>query len=93
VTHDLPFTNWNRTHAPWFYRQAQYHSATVLNYVMWNVGYQIKVYSDFEYYVGLNSVKSDTGGPDIRLSQITLITDIALSAHLSRLPRLLHLIH
>jgi hypothetical protein len=44
---------------------------------MSDIGYQIKVYSDIQYNVGLGSLQSD-----IKLSPISLITDIGVSAHL-----------
>jgi hypothetical protein len=47
-----------------------------------NVGYRIKVYSDIRYNIGLCALQSDIGGSDIRLSPISLITDIGVSAHL-----------
>jgi hypothetical protein len=45
-------------------------------------GYWIKVYSDIRYNVGLRSLQSDIGSSDIKLSPISLITDIGVSAHL-----------
>ncbi len=56
-------------------------SATVLIYEFLDVGYRIKVYSDIRY-VGLRSLQSDIGSSDIKLSTISLITDIRVSAHL-----------
>jgi hypothetical protein len=47
-----------------------------------DVGYRIKVYSDIRYNVVLRSLQSDIGSSDIKLSPISLITDIGLSAHL-----------
>ncbi len=44
-----------------------------------NVGYRTKLYSDIWYNV-------DIGRSDIRLSPISMITDIGLSAHLCTLP-------
>ncbi len=49
---------------------------------MSDIRYRIKVYSDIQYTVGLRSLQSDTGGSDIKLSPISLITDIGLSAPL-----------
>ncbi len=46
------------------------------------IGYRTKVYSDIRYNVGLCAFQSDIGCSDIRLSPISLITDIGLSAHL-----------
>jgi hypothetical protein len=46
------------------------------------VGYQTKVYSDIRYNVGLCALQSYIGHSNIRLSPISLITDIGLSAHL-----------
>ncbi len=57
-------------------------SATVLIYEFLDVGYRIKVYSDIRYNVGLRSLPSDIGSSDIKLSPISLITDIGVSAHL-----------
>ncbi len=57
-------------------------SATVLIYEFLDVGYRIIVYSDIRYNVGLRSVQSDIGSSDIKLSPISLITDIGVSAHL-----------
>ncbi len=48
---------------------------------MSDIGYRIKLYSDIGYNIGLRS-QSDIGSSDIRLSPISLITDIGLSAHL-----------
>ncbi len=47
-----------------------------------DIGYSTKVYSDIRYNVGLCALQSDIGHSDIRLSSISLITDIGLSAHL-----------
>jgi hypothetical protein len=49
---------------------------------MLDSGYLTKVYSDIQHNVGLCALQSDIGGSDIRLSPISLITDIGLSAHL-----------
>jgi hypothetical protein len=49
---------------------------------MWDIGYRIKVYPDIRYNIGLRSLQSDIGGYEIRLSSISLITDIGRSAHL-----------
>ncbi len=57
-------------------------SATVVIYEFLDVGYWIKVYSDIRYNVGLCSLQPDIGSSDIKLSQIPLITDIGVSAHL-----------
>jgi hypothetical protein len=61
---------------------SHYHSATVLIYEQWDVGYRIKVHTDIRYNVGLRSLQSDIRGFDIRLSPITLIMNIGLSAHI-----------
>jgi hypothetical protein len=50
--------------------------------LMSDIGYRTKVYSDIRYNVGLCDLQSDIGRSDIRLSLISLITDIGLSAHL-----------
>jgi hypothetical protein len=47
-----------------------------------DIGYRTKVYSDIRYNVGLCALQSDIGRSDIRLSPISLITDIGVSAHL-----------
>jgi hypothetical protein len=47
-----------------------------------DVGYRTKVYSDIHCNVVLCALQSDIGRSDIRLSLISLITDITLSAHL-----------
>jgi hypothetical protein len=47
-----------------------------------DIGYRTKVYSDIRYNVGLCALQSDIGRSDIRLSPISLIKDIGLSAHL-----------
>jgi hypothetical protein len=47
-----------------------------------DVEYRIKFYSDIRYNVGLRSLQSDIGSSDIKLSPISLITDIGVSAHL-----------
>jgi hypothetical protein len=49
---------------------------------MSDIGYRRKDYSDIRYNVGLCALQSDIGRSDIRLSPISLITDIGLSAHL-----------
>jgi hypothetical protein len=49
---------------------------------MLDIEYRTKVYSDIRYNVGLCALQSDIGRSDIRLSPISLITDIGLSAHL-----------
>jgi hypothetical protein len=49
---------------------------------MLDIGYRSKVYSDIRYNVGLSALQSDIGHSDIRLSPISLITDIGLTAHL-----------
>jgi hypothetical protein len=49
---------------------------------MSDIGCRRKDYSDIRYYVGLCALQSDIGRSDIRLSPISLITDIGLSAHL-----------
>jgi hypothetical protein len=56
-----------------------------MNFWMSDIGYRIKVYSDFRYNVGLRSLQSDIGSSDIKLSPISLITDIGVSAHLWKL--------
>jgi hypothetical protein len=53
-----------------------------LQILMLDIGYQTKVYSDIRYNVGLYALRADIGRSDIRLSPISLITDIGLSAHL-----------
>jgi hypothetical protein len=53
-----------------------------MNFWMSDIGYWIKVYSDIRYNVGLRSLQSDIGSSDIKLSPISLITDIGVSAHL-----------
>jgi hypothetical protein len=53
-----------------------------MNFWMSYIGYRIKVYSDIRYNVGLRSLQSDIGSSDIKLSPISLITDIGVSAHL-----------
>ncbi len=49
---------------------------------MSDIGYRRKDYSDIRYNVGLCTLQSDIGRSDIRLSPISLITDIGMSAHL-----------
>ncbi len=46
---------------------------------MSDIEYQIKIYSDIQYNVGLCSLQSDIGSSDIKLSTISLITDIGVS--------------
>ncbi len=48
-----------------------------MNLWMPDIGYRIKVYSD----VGLHSLQSDIESSDIKLSPISLIMDIRVSAH------------
>jgi hypothetical protein len=50
--------------------------------LMSDIGYLTKVYSDMRHNVGLCALQSDIGRSDIRLSPISLITDIGLSAQL-----------
>jgi hypothetical protein len=70
----------------WFELKTLVLSATVLIYEFLDVGYRIKVYSDIRYNVGLRSLQSDIRSSDIKLSPISLITDIGVSAHLCRRP-------
>jgi hypothetical protein len=49
---------------------------------MSDIGYRIKVYSDIRFNVGLLSLQSDIGSSEMKLSPISLITDIGVSAHL-----------
>ncbi len=49
---------------------------------MLDIGFRTKVYSDIQYNDGLCALQSDIGRSVIRLSPISLITDIGLSAHL-----------
>jgi hypothetical protein len=49
---------------------------------MSDIVYGTKVYSDIRYNFGLCALQSDIGRSDIRLSPISLIMDIGLSAHL-----------
>jgi hypothetical protein len=58
---------------------------------MLDIKYRIKVCSDIRYNVGLCSLQSDIGSSYIKLSRISLITDIGLSAPLYVLPTVLHL--
>jgi hypothetical protein len=53
---------------------------------MSDIGYRTKLYSNIRYNVGLCALQSDIGRSDIRLSPISLITDIGLIAHLWRWP-------
>ncbi len=53
-----------------------------LQMLMSDIKYQTKVYTDIPHNVGLCALQSDIGRSDIRLSPISLITDIGLSAHL-----------
>jgi hypothetical protein len=64
--------------------RAPFFSATVLIYECLDVGYRISDKSLFryQYNVGLRSLQSDIGSSDIKLSPISLITDIRVSAHL-----------
>jgi hypothetical protein len=57
-----------------------------------DIGYRTKVYSDIRYNVGLCALQSDIGRSNIRLSPISLITDIGVSAHLCSMP-LFKIIH
>ncbi len=56
---------------------------------MSDIGYRTKVYSDIRFNVGLCALQSDIGRSYIRLSPISLITDIRLSAHLCLEPPIL----
>jgi hypothetical protein len=75
---------WIRTPDPCFHRQAPYFSATVPIYEFLDVGYWISDKSLFRYRynVGLCSLQSDIRSSDIKLSPISLITEIGVSAHL-----------
>jgi hypothetical protein len=53
-----------------------------LQILLSDIGYGTKVYSDIRYNVGLCALQSDIGRSDIRLSPISMIADIGLSAHL-----------
>ncbi len=53
-----------------------------LRLAMLDIEYWTKNYSDIRYNVGLCALQTDIGRSDIRLSPISLITDIGLSAHL-----------
>jgi hypothetical protein len=53
-----------------------------IKFWMSDIGYRIKVYSDIRYNVRLRSLQYDFGSSEIKLSPISLITDIGLSAHL-----------
>jgi hypothetical protein len=54
-----------------------------------DIGYRTKVYSDIRHNVGLCALQSDIERSDIRLSPISLITDIGVSAHLCTLEDIL----
>ncbi len=49
---------------------------------MSDIGYRLKVYSDIRYNVRLLSLQTDIGRSNVKLSPISLITDIGVSAHL-----------
>jgi hypothetical protein len=51
-----------------------------MSFWMSDMGYQTKVFFLIQYNVGLHSLQSDIGGSDIKLSPISLITDIGVSA-------------
>jgi hypothetical protein len=53
-----------------------------MNFWMSDIRYQIKVYFDIRYNVGLHSLQSKIRSSDIKLSPISLITDIGVSTHL-----------
>ncbi len=53
-----------------------------INHWMSDIGYRIKDYSDIRYNVGLHSLQSDIVSFDFKLSPISLITDIGVSAYL-----------
>jgi hypothetical protein len=53
-----------------------------INWGMSDIGYRIKVYSDIWYNVGFHSLQSDIGSSGIKLSPVSLITDIRLSVYL-----------
>jgi hypothetical protein len=59
-----------------------YFSAIMLIYEIMDVGDRLTVYSNIRYNFGLLSLQSDIGRSDIKLSPISLITDIGVSAHL-----------
>jgi hypothetical protein len=59
-----------------------FSKASVLISEYMDVGNQIKVYYDIQYNVWLPSLQSDIRSSDIKLSPISLITDIGVSAHL-----------
>jgi hypothetical protein len=62
----LYHTNWIRTHALWFYRQAHYRQLRRFYMLI-----MLKLFSDIRYNVGLRSLQSDIRGSDIRLSPIS----------------------
>ncbi len=53
---------------------------------MSDIGYRLKVYSDIRCNVVLRSLQSDIRSSNIKLSPISLITDIVVSAHLWTYP-------
>jgi hypothetical protein len=58
---------------------------------MLDIGYGIKVYSEIRHNVILRSLQSNIGSSDIKLSPISLITDIGVSAHLCQYSYLIRL--
>jgi hypothetical protein len=58
---------------------------------MSDMEYRMKVYSDSRYNVGLRSLQSDIESSHIKLSLISLITDIRVSAHLWISPRIYYI--
>jgi hypothetical protein len=79
---DFYHIHWNWTQAHQFHRRAPFLLANVLIWDQLDVGYWIKLYSDIRYNVGLRFIQSDIGSSDKKLSPISLITDIGVSAHL-----------
>jgi hypothetical protein len=86
IYYEARFSFADRVFGSTFFIATGFHGLHVIvgTLFLWmsDIGYRIKVYSDIRYNVGLRSLQSDIGSSDIKLSLISLITDIGVSAHL-----------
>jgi hypothetical protein len=77
------FSLWFQTRSPPIWFLASYRYATRCFKLRGRISdRRTKFYSDIRYIVGLGTLQSNIGRSDIRLSSISMIMDIGLSAHL-----------
>jgi hypothetical protein len=79
---DTSISLWIQTHELHDEYLATYHCATRIHKCECRISDITQVYSDIQFNFRLCALQSDIGRYDIRLSPISLITDIGLSAHL-----------